>query len=50
MPAVLVETNFITNRSEERLLARDDFRERVATAIADGIAAFLSAKNAGAAP
>ena len=37
MPAVLVETAFISNPSEEALLRRTSFRESVAQALADSI-------------
>ncbi len=33
MPAVLVETAFISNRSEEKLLKKDSFRQKIAEAI-----------------
>jgi N-acetylmuramoyl-L-alanine amidase CwlD len=37
MPAVLVETAFLSNYDEARLLNSPEFREKVAQAIADGI-------------
>jgi len=40
MPAVLVETAFITNPGEEKLLASPTFRQKCASAIADGILEF----------
>jgi len=43
MPSVLVEAGFVSNREDARLLREDDGRERVARAIAGGIADFLRA-------
>jgi N-acetylmuramoyl-L-alanine amidase len=40
MPAVLVESAFITNPREERKLQREDYREQIARALFDGIAAY----------
>ncbi|HYQ80632.1 MAG TPA: N-acetylmuramoyl-L-alanine amidase [Anaeromyxobacteraceae bacterium] len=40
MPAVLVETAFVSNRSEERRLASASYQEQVAEAVARGVAAF----------
>ncbi len=40
MPAVLVESAFITNPREERRLQRDDYRQRLAQALFEGIAAY----------
>jgi N-acetylmuramoyl-L-alanine amidase len=37
MPAVLVETSFISNSSEERLLGRKDFRDSLSDSITRGI-------------
>ena len=37
MPAVLVETAFITNPSDNHLLSRNPFRKKIANAIATGI-------------
>lgn len=42
MPAVLVETAFISNRVEEKLLDRESFRQSVADAIYQGIARYTS--------
>lgn len=41
MPAVLVETAFISNPEEERLLADANFRQRIAEAIAKGINSYF---------
>lgn len=40
MPAVLVESAFITNPREERKLQREEYREQIARALFDGIAAY----------
>jgi N-acetylmuramoyl-L-alanine amidase len=40
IPAVLVEVGFLSNRSEEQLLKEDSYRQRVASAIRDGIRDF----------
>ncbi len=40
MPAVLVESAFITNPSEERKLRREAYRQRLAEALLDGISQF----------
>jgi N-acetylmuramoyl-L-alanine amidase len=40
-PAVLVEFGFISHPEESRRLARPEYRDRVAQAIADGVHAFL---------
>lgn len=41
IPSILVETSFITNPEEERLLGTSAFREKIARAIADGVIGFL---------
>ena len=41
-PAVLVEFGFISHAEESRKLARPEYRDRVALAIADGVRAFLA--------
>jgi N-acetylmuramoyl-L-alanine amidase len=41
MPAILVETAFLSNPDEEKLLASKDYQDDVATAIADGVQTFL---------
>jgi N-acetylmuramoyl-L-alanine amidase len=40
MPAVLVESAFITNPREERKLQREEYRQRIAQALFEGIAAY----------
>jgi len=37
MPSILIETSFISNHEEEKLLSQDRYRERIAEAIANGI-------------
>lgn len=41
MPSVLVEVGFISNREEERLLARPSFHDDVAGALADAVVEFF---------
>ncbi len=44
MPSALVEVSFISNPEEEKLLAKDSYRQRIASSIAGGIHSyFLSA-------
>ena len=57
MPAVLVEVAFLSNESEETLLASEDFRERVAAAMESALVRFrdetegaLTAAPGGGAP
>ena len=40
MPAVLVETAFISNKKEESLLGEESFRQRIAQALYDSIKEF----------
>ena len=42
IPSILVETAFISNPTEERLLSGNDFRKKVANSIANGIKIYLS--------
>ncbi|WP_039055812.1 N-acetylmuramoyl-L-alanine amidase AmiA [Enterobacter sp. Bisph1] len=42
IPSVLVETSFITNPAEEKLLGTAAFRQKIANAIADGILSYFS--------
>lgn len=37
MPSVLVETGFLTNETERALLSEDDYQEKIAQGITDGI-------------
>ena len=46
MPAILVETGFLTNAAEARRLADPAFQQTVAAGIADGVAAFFAAVGA----
>jgi len=45
MPAVLVEVAFITNKNEEKKLREDEFRNKVAKAICQGVEDFINATN-----
>lgn len=42
IPSVLVETSFITNPQEEKLLGTTAFRQKIASAIADGIISYFN--------
>ncbi len=42
IPSILVETAFISNPTEERLLASSSFRQKSAQAIADGVKTYLN--------
>lgn len=44
VPAVLVETGFISNEEERKLLATDSYQEKMATAIARGIENYVHVK------
>ncbi|KOC92354.1 N-acetylmuramoyl-L-alanine amidase AmiA [Winslowiella iniecta] len=41
IPSVLIETSFITNPAEERLLGTTAFRQKIAGAIVDGIVSYF---------
>lgn len=41
IPSVLVETSFITNKQEEKLLGEPVFQEKMARALADGISSYF---------
>lgn len=45
MPAILVETGFLTNPEEERKLANDRYQEQMAEGIVQGILAYLDTKG-----
>ena len=45
MPAILVETSFLSNPTEEKRLASAGYQEQVAQAIADGVEDFLGARE-----
>jgi N-acetylmuramoyl-L-alanine amidase len=45
MPAVLIEVAFISNASEEAKLKRDEFLDRVAFAIYNGISKYIKNRN-----
>jgi N-acetylmuramoyl-L-alanine amidase len=42
MPSILVEISFVSNREEERRLANNKYRDKVAEAIAKGVNAYIS--------
>ncbi|MGD0267205.1 MAG: N-acetylmuramoyl-L-alanine amidase [Candidatus Methylomirabilota bacterium] len=42
MPAILVESAFITNPEEERKQRRDEYRQRIAEALCEGIGKFMT--------
>ena len=42
MPSILVEISFVSNREEERRLANNQYRDKVAEAIAKGVKAYIS--------
>jgi N-acetylmuramoyl-L-alanine amidase len=44
IPAVIVEAGFLTNPEEEKLLTAPDYQEKIARAIASGIANYLAAQ------
>lgn len=41
IPGVIVETGFISNNVERKLLTSDDFRDQLASSIADGVERYL---------
>lgn len=46
MPAVLVETSFLSNPEEEKLLGNAEYQKTLAGSIAEGITSFLDERNA----
>jgi N-acetylmuramoyl-L-alanine amidase len=46
MPAILVETAFVSNPAEERRLNSDTFQAAVARDIASGVSHFLKSRTA----
>lgn len=50
IPSVLVETGFISNNSEERLLASDDYQQQLADAIYSGLRNYFQAHPLQSAP
>lgn len=50
IPSILVETGFISNRTEEQLLGSDTYQEQVAAAIHGGLRAYFTANPLQAAP
>ena len=49
-PAVLVEAGFISNPIENQLLRNEDYRQRIATAIAEGIMTYEKTRHAAQPP
>lgn len=47
IPGVIVETAFMSNPEERQLLAKDEFREELARAIADGVERYLNEPSRG---
>lgn len=45
IPGVIIETAFLSNSTERHLLTRDEFREQLAKAIADGVEHYLKASG-----
>lgn len=45
MPAILIETAFITNPEEEQMMLEEGFSERAAKAIAEGVFKYLGIMN-----
>jgi N-acetylmuramoyl-L-alanine amidase len=45
MPAILVETSFLSNPTEERLLSSDAYQRDVADAISEGVKGFLEERS-----
>lgn len=46
MPAVLIETGFLSNKEEYRNVTDEEYQERMAKAIAEGIEEFIESENA----
>ncbi|MBA3973960.1 MAG: hypothetical protein C0504_07045 [Candidatus Solibacter sp.] len=42
MPSILAEVGFVTNAREEALMKRSEFRDRIAEALYDGVAAYAA--------
>ena len=45
MPAILVETSFISHPEEEERLADEDYQQKVADSIAEAVGGFLEERN-----
>ena len=49
MPAVLIETAFISNPEEEKKLASPEFQQSVAEAVAKAVARYFARRRSGSA-
>ena len=47
MPAVLVEGGFLSNKNENQSLHDDNYRERIAQGLANGILSYVQAMHLG---
>ena len=45
MPSILTEVGFISNAEEERWLKSDDYQERLAESLLEGVRAYLDQLN-----
>jgi N-acetylmuramoyl-L-alanine amidase len=46
MPSILVETSFLSNKTEERRLASPEYQEAIADGVVDGVRAFVAERQA----
>ena len=45
MPSVLTEISFLSNPSDEQLLMKDEYRQRLAEGLYQGVASYLQSLN-----